>query len=131
VYTSTSFTTNHKRILIVEDDYDSSLFYKITLEEAGFYVDVYNDPLEALAKFKSNSYVMILIDIRMPILNGFKLFQKIRKKDHKVKVCFMMSFEMYYEAMVEKYPSLRDICFIRKPISRKDLIERVQKVLLE
>jgi DNA-binding response OmpR family regulator len=130
VYTS-SFTTKNKRILIVEDDYDSALFYKIASEEAGFYVDVYNDPLEALSKFKPNFYDIILIDIRMPRLNGFKLYQRIRKKDDKVKVCFMTSFEMYYEAMVEKYPSLKDVCFIGKPISSKDLIVRIQKVLLE
>ena len=67
----------------------------------------------------------------MPRLNGFKLFQKIRKKDHIVKVCFMTAFELYYESMVEKYPSLRNICFMRKPISSRDLIERVQKVLSE
>lgn len=125
------FTAIQKRILIVEDDLDSSTFYKLTLKNAGFYVYVYNDPLEALSKFKPNFYDILLIDIRMPILNGFKLFQKIRKKDHKVKVCFMTAFELYYEAMVEKYPSLRKICFIRKPISSRDLIERVQKVLSE
>ena len=124
------FTINQKRILVIEDDLDSSLFYKITLKDAGFYVDVYNDPLEALAKFRPNLYDLLLIDIRMPRLNGFKLFQKLRKKDLKFKVCFMTAFELYYEAMVEKYPSLRNICFIRKPISANDLIESVQNVLL-
>ena len=128
---SITFTTRQKRILIVEDDCDSSLFYKLTLKDAGFNVYVYNDPLEALSKFQPNFYDLLLIDIRMSSLNGFKLFQKIRKKDQKAKVCFMTAFELYYEAMVEKYKSLRDICFIRKPITSKDLIERVQKALSE
>lgn len=116
--------------MIVDDDYDTTLFLKITLDNAGFYVDVYNDPLEALSKFKPNFYNILLIDIRMPRLNGFKLCQKMRKKDDKVKVCFITSFEMYYEAMVEKYPLLKDICLIKKPISQKDLLERLQEVLL-
>ena len=100
----------------------------MTLENVGFYVRVYSDPLEALSKFKPNFYDILMIDIRMPKLNGFKLYQKIRKKDDKVKVYFMTAFELYYEGMVEKYPSLRDISFIRKPISSKDLIERVRRV---
>jgi DNA-binding NtrC family response regulator len=122
--------TNQKRILIVADDLDSSLFYELTLKDAGFYVNVYNDPLDALSKFKPKFYDILLIDVRMPRLNGFKLFQKIRKKDDKVKVCFMTAFELYYEAMVERYPLLRNVCFIRKPISSKDLIEHIQRVLL-
>ncbi|HEY7082538.1 MAG TPA: response regulator [Nitrososphaeraceae archaeon] len=129
---STQFATNHVvRILIVEDDQDSSLFYKTALEDSGFYVHVYNDPLEALSKFKPNFYDLLLIDIRMPKLNGFKLFQMLRKRDVKFMVCFMTAFELYYEAMVENYPSLKDTCFIRKPISKKDLIKIVRKVLLE
>ena len=112
--------------MIVEDDYDSSLFYKVTLEDAGFYVQVYNDPLEALFNFKPNYYDILLIDIRMPKLNGFKLFQKVRKKDSIVDVCFMTAFELYYEAMIERYPSLKDTCFIKKPISSRELTEIVK-----
>jgi hypothetical protein len=53
----------------------------------------------------------------------------IRKKDYKVKACFITAFEIYYRAMVENYPSLKDTCFIRKPISPEDLIERVKSMV--
>lgn len=113
--------------MIVEDDCDSSLFYKETLEDAGFDVQVHNDPLEALSKFKPNFYDILLIDIRMPKLNGFKLFRKIRKKDNKVDVCFMTAFELYYVSMIENYPSLKNVCFIRKPISSRELTKLISE----
>ena len=87
----------NKRILIINDEPDVSLLFKIVLEENGFKVDSFNDPLEALSNFKPDSYDLVMIDIKMPNMNGFELCQELKKKDSKVKACFLTAGGMYYE----------------------------------
>ena len=62
-----------KRILLVDDEIDNSSIFKIALEDNGFHIDVYNDPDAALSAFKSNYYHLLLLDIRMPKIDGYEL----------------------------------------------------------
>ena len=48
----------------------------------------FNDPLLALQSFKPRYYDLVILDIKMPDMNGFELYRLIRKKDKRVKVCF-------------------------------------------
>jgi DNA-binding response OmpR family regulator len=48
--------------------------------EGGFEVDVYNDPTVALSNYKPGLYNLLLLDIKMPKMNGLELYQNIRKK---------------------------------------------------
>jgi len=68
-----------KRILVVDDEYDTNLTLKVALEESGFEVDSYTDPQAALRNFKTGLYDLALIDMRMPVMNGFGLYNEIRK----------------------------------------------------
>jgi DNA-binding response OmpR family regulator len=61
------------RIFLVDDEMDISLLYKTGLEENGFLVDVFNDPLRALSSFRAGQYDLLLLDIKMPKMNGFEL----------------------------------------------------------
>jgi DNA-binding response OmpR family regulator len=124
----TKSNPNNARILVVDDDSDITTFFKLALVDAGFNVDVYNDPLQVISNFKPNYYDLLLIDIRMPRLNGFELLKKLRKKDTRVKVCFITSFEVYYEAMIAEHPSIKkDLdCIIKKPITTAKLLERLE-----
>jgi two-component system, OmpR family, response regulator ChvI len=115
------------KVLIVDDDPDVILSFKTGLESNGFEVDSYSDPLLALKNFKANFFDLLLIDIRMPGMTGFKLSQKIKKIDNKAKVCFITAFEVYYKALLEEFPYLNHRCFIRKPISIGELVERIKK----
>src|SRR5438105_1727818 len=78
-----------KRILIVDDEPDINLTFKIVLEDNGFKVDSFTAPLLALENFKPILYDLVLIDIVMPSMNGFGLYEEIRKLDNKVKICFL------------------------------------------
>jgi DNA-binding response OmpR family regulator len=120
---------NNIKILIVDDDPDIVLTFKTGLESNGFEVDSYNDPLLALKNFKANFYDLLLIDIRMPDMTGFEFYQEINKIDNKAKVCFITAFEVYYRALLEKFPDLKQKCFIQKPISKDELVKRVKKEL--
>ena len=102
-----------KRILIVDDEQDIISVFKMVLEMNDFEVDAYNDPLLALSNFKQNVYDLIILDIRMPDMDGFELFKKIRMVDDKVKVCFMTAFDDYRQEFKKSFPMLDEIkCFI-------------------
>jgi DNA-binding response OmpR family regulator len=118
-----------KRILVVDDEPGITLAFKKGLEGDGFEVDAFNDPVTALAHFKANSYSLLLIDVKMPKMNGFELYQEIEKIDNKVKVCFITAFEVYYEALREIFPNLEVGCFIRKPIEISNLVNRIKAEL--
>ena len=115
-----------KRLLIVDDEPDITLAFKKGLERDEFEVDTFNDPLVALSSFKANLYHLLLIDVKMPKMNGFELYQQMQKIDNKVRVCFITAFEVYYEALREIFPNLEVGCFIRKPIEMSDLIKRIK-----
>jgi two-component system, OmpR family, response regulator ChvI len=125
-----------KRILIVDDDVDITSSFSLALEDSGlFEVDTYNDPLVALSDYRPDSYDLLLLDIRMPKMNGFELYQKIKEMDNKVKVCFISAYDVDYTALREQFPSLEIDYFaskdiIRKPIEVSKLIERMRKELL-
>src|SRR2546427_4539567 len=76
--------TGEKRILVVDDEYDTNLTLKVVLEDSGFKVDSFTDPLAALQNFKSGLYDLALIDVKMPGMHGFGLYNEIRKFDIKV-----------------------------------------------
>jgi two-component system catabolic regulation response regulator CreB/two-component system response regulator ChvI len=117
------------KILIVDDDSDITLAFKKGLENDGFNVDVFNDPQEALSNFEASKYDLLLLDIRMPKMNGFELYKEMDKIDNDVKVCFITAFEVYYEALREVFPSMEVECFIRKPIEIGNLVNRIKNEL--
>jgi two-component SAPR family response regulator len=71
------------------------------LEQNGFMVGVFNDPLKPLSKLESGLYDIVPLDIKMPNMNAFELFREIEKIDNKVKVCFITAFTVYYESLRE------------------------------
>ena len=81
------------RVMIVDDEQDITTIFKIGLENNQFIVTTFNDPVEALSRFKPGLYDLMILDIRMPGMNGFQLYHKIRHIDDKVKVCFLTAFE--------------------------------------
>jgi two-component system catabolic regulation response regulator CreB/two-component system response regulator ChvI len=123
------------RILIVDDEPDIARLFKLGLErEGGFEVDVYNDPTTALSNYRPGVYDLLLLDIKMPEMNGLELYQNIREKDKGkenggVKVCFITAFEEYYKEFQRIFPNLEIDCFIKKPISIDKLVEVVKTKL--
>jgi DNA-binding response OmpR family regulator len=122
--------TDKKKIMLVDDEPDITFGLRIGLEDNGFKVDAFNDPRLALSNFKPGSYDILLLDIRMPKMDGFELCQEIKKIDNKVKVCFMTAFdELYFEQFKKRFPMMDTGCFIRKPISIDDLAAEVNAKL--
>jgi two-component system, OmpR family, response regulator ChvI len=82
-----------QRILLVDDESDITFSFSIGLEDSGFEVDTFNNPLRALSNFKSDSYDLVLLDIKMPEMNGIDLCKEIRKLDNGVRICFLTAFD--------------------------------------
>jgi two-component system, OmpR family, response regulator ChvI len=118
-----------KRIAVVDDEPDITTVLKRGLEHHGFAVDAFNDPQAALESFKPGHYDLMIIDIRMPKLNGFDLYRELRKKDGGVKVCFLTAFEIYYEEFRKMFPTIDVRAFIRKPVSISNLVSQVNTTI--
>jgi CheY-like chemotaxis protein len=120
-----------RRILIVDDEPDMTLLFKMALESNGlFTVSTFNDPLLALSNFKAGLYDLIILDIKMPKMDGLDLYQEIKKIDSKVKICFLTASEMYYEEFrKEAYCSLDKDMFLRKPIQNEDFLEKINTMI--
>jgi DNA-binding response OmpR family regulator len=119
------------RIILVDDEPDITFSFNIGLEDYGFAVDAFNDPLLALSSFKVGLYTMAILDIKMPKMNGFELGSKIRKLDDNIKISFMSAFDIPEENMKTTVPTLykEKPLIIRKPISIDDLVSRVKEKL--
>ena len=129
-------TTNHddkknKKILLVDDEPDIIYSIKKVLETNEFLVDSYTDPTLALSKFKPGLYDLLLLDIKMPKMNGLDLHQKMKEIDSNVKICFLTASELFYEEYrrLDAYPRLGKAYFIQKPCRSEDLIHKLNGIL--
>jgi len=121
---------NKIKILIVDDEDDITSSFKRILEIHGFEVDAYNDSMLALSKFKANYYDIALFDIKMPYIDGFDLYKKIKEIDNNIRICFLTASEAYYQQFREKdYSQLSRDLFIQKPIELEELLKRIENVL--
>jgi CheY-like chemotaxis protein len=122
-------TKTCKRILLVDDEPDSCMVYQIVLEDAGYECKSYTDSVKALQEFRSDYYGLILLDVKMPVLNGFELCEKIREVDETVRVIFITAGEDYYEQLrTQSHPDLindTNIKYVHKPITNDELLRLV------
>jgi CheY-like chemotaxis protein len=115
-----------KVILIADDDPDVTTVFGLGLEDEGFDVYTYNDPLEALTKFRPNFYDLLLVDINMPKIDGIELSRQILELDANVKICFITAGEANIEVLRELYPTRNIGCYIKKPVTIEQLVRRVK-----
>ena len=120
-----------KRILVVDDEADVCFVLEKVLGENGFVIDSYEDPFLALERFRAHLYNLVILDIKMPELNGFELYREIRRLDKKVKVCFLTAGEMYYGAYSDIFSSLHANYFIRKPIENQEFMNRINEIITD
>jgi DNA-binding response OmpR family regulator len=125
-------TMKSNRILLVDDESDVTTVLTFALEDYGFEVESYNNPLVALANFKPNYYNLAILDIKMPEMNGFELLRKIRKEDENLRICFLTALTELKDHMSdinELGPAFVKDRVIRKPISNKDLLNDINRII--
>src|SRR5215218_8330396 len=80
---SMSKSTTKAKVLIIDDDEDISNLFKIYLEHDDFDVDAYTNPIDALYYFKKGKYDLILLDLKMPQIDGIAMFYALKNRDDK------------------------------------------------
>jgi DNA-binding response OmpR family regulator len=126
------YDKKNNKILLIDDEPDIIYSIKRVLENNNeFVVDSYTDPILALTNFKPGSYDLILLDIKMPNMNGFDLYQKMKEIDSNAKMCFLTASELFYEEYrrLDAYPSLDKAYFIQKPFRIEQLLGRLNEIL--
>jgi DNA-binding response OmpR family regulator len=122
--------TKRNRILLVDDEPDLCTVYQIVLQDAGYECIPYTDSIKALQEYRPTYYDLILLDIKMPVLNGFELCKKIIELDKTVHIIFITASEEYYEKFrSEHFPELGKINYIQKPIGNEELIRIVNMII--
>jgi CheY-like chemotaxis protein len=120
---------NDLNVLVAEDSYENQQLVLFYLEESGHKADFAENGMEALDKAKTGKYDVILMDVQMPLMNGFDATKKIREVEKEIsKHVPIIALTAY--AMPEE----RKFCFeagmddyLAKPITKNQLLEKLNK----
>ena len=122
-----------KKILLVDDEPDITFTIKNMLYNTGFQIDTFNDPITTLKLYRRHFYDLIILDIKIPNMDGFELYIKIKEKDPNVKICFLTAIATFDEEFRKTRPEIDRIiaeeCFIQKPISTEDLNKKLIDIM--
>lgn len=121
------------RVMVVDDERDILSILKRGLESKNrFKVDTFIDAESALESLKEKSddyYDLVLTDIRMPKINGFELYRRIKESNPHMKIVFITAFEINKDEFSKVIPSVDVIDFISKPVSMSTLITKLNSIL--
>jgi DNA-binding response OmpR family regulator len=125
--------TMTKKILLVDDEPDITYTLKKIIEDNGFKADSFNDPILALNYYKVDFYDLVILDIKMPTMDGFELYLKIREKDPKVKICFLTVIATFNEEFrkirLALGKTINEDYFIQKPVEMEDLLRKLTSIM--
>jgi DNA-binding response OmpR family regulator len=117
------------KILIIDDDKDITNLFSIFLEYNGYSVDAYTNPVEAFHNFRKNSHDLIILDLKMPKMDGMTLYLKIKEIDDKVIICFTTANINYIKQLQKGIIDIEKIV-LYKPVLLKDLKNKIDSLLL-
>jgi len=114
--------------MIIDDDKDITNLFSIFLEYNGYSVDAYTNPLEAFNNFRKNSHDLIILDLKMPKMDGMTLYYKIKEIDNNVIICFTTADINYIEDLRKGIIDI-DKIVLYKPVLLKDLKNKIDWLL--
>jgi len=124
-------TRHSGRIMLVDDDKDILYTFRTILTSQGLQVDSYYDPHEALNVFtqtSNNYYDLVILDIRMPRLNGLELYSKLKLIDRDIKVLFVSALDAS-EELLSIIPGVEAENILRKPLEINYFVSAVKRNL--
>ena len=116
--------------MIIDDDIDITNLFKIFLECNGYNIDAYTNPIEGIQNIRKNSHDLIILDLKMPKMNGMTLYRKIKEIDDTVVVCFSTADKNYIQELQKDILDVEKTV-IYKPILLKDLKIRIESLLID
>ena len=117
------------KILIIDDNKDITDLFSIFLESNGYIVNAYTNPVEAFNNFSKNSHDLIVLDLKMPKMDGMTLYHRIKEIDDKVIICFTTADKNYIQQLQKGIIDIEKIV-LYKPVLLKDLKNKIESILL-
>ena len=115
--------------MIIDDDRDINDLFKLFLEFDGYKVDAFTDPIDALYSFRKDEYDLILLDLKMPKMNGMMLYHRLKRMDNNVLIYFITANNEYIQRLKIHIPDIEKIV-IYKPILLDELRKKINSIML-
>ena len=115
-----------QKIILIDDDQNILTSLEMVLKSAGFSIEAFTDGLEAIDYIKDNGAEIILLDIKMPRIDGLEVFTRVRKFSN-IPIIFLTSKDSEMDELIGLRIGADD--YIRKPFSHKLLVERIKSIL--
>lgn len=118
-------STTKKKILLVDDDREFVNLFSSIIESEGYIVEAAFSGKEALDKFKKLEFDLIILDIKLPDMNGGKVAKQVRDKDKKIIIIIVTGFPELQESITALDIGIHDILI--KPISSSELLRSIKE----
>ena len=115
-----------QKIILIDDDQNILTSLEMVLQSAGFAIEVFTDGLEAIDYIRDNGAEIVLLDIKMPRIDGLEVFTRVRKFSN-IPIIFLTSKDSEMDELIGLRIGADD--YIRKPFSHKLLVERIKSIL--
>ena len=116
--------------MIIDDDKDITNLFAIYLESNGYNVDAYTNPIQAINNFRKNSHDLIILDLKMPKMDGMTLYHKIKEIDNNIIICLTTADLNYIQQLQKGIIDIEKIV-LYKPVLLKDLKNKIDSLLLD
>lgn len=130
---SNSIKKDSANILIIDDDKDILYTFDSLLKKSGYSVHIYSNPAEALKHLMENTshnYDLVIMDIRMPDINGIKLFYWFKAIDPYMNILIVTALDLVDE-FIDALPGINTNEIIRKPLSNEEFLSKIKEKLLK
>jgi DNA-binding response OmpR family regulator len=115
------------KILLVEDDTNLGFLLLEFLESNGFDVKLYRDGISGLNGFRASDFDFCILDVMMPLMDGFTLAEKIREQDKNVPIIFLTARSMKEDKLKGFNIGIDD--YVTKPFDEDELLFRIRSIL--
>jgi CheY-like chemotaxis protein len=118
-------------ILLIDDDKDILFTYTSMIKSQGFTIASFSNPYEALNDFTTTNpylYDLVIMDIRMPGINGIKLYSKLKVMNPNVKILFVSALDAVNE-LLSLFPEIKESDILRKPVESQQLLDKINEVI--
>ena len=117
------------RILVVDDEDALRVVLSSELSSSGYDVETASDGDEAITMVQNKKFDLLLLDIKMPKVDGFEVLKFVKKNSPAVKVIMLTGFADLKNAIESKKHGAED--FVSKPYDLVDLLTTIERVLSE
>ena len=115
-----------QKIILIDDDQNILTSLEMVLKSAGFAIEAFTDGLEAIDYIRDKGAQIVLLDIKMPRIDGLEVFTRVRKFSN-IPIIFLTSKDSEMDELIGLRIGADD--YIRKPFSHKLVVERIKSIL--